>query len=87
MATRDDKQEALKEQINKRETKPDNNPNTGKQQTPLKGETDMEPDEFLAPNADTDLPIDHHVSNDAVLRGEDHADEKADNQPSQDKSD
>ena len=84
MATNNHKQEASKEKANKN---PGNNPKTGQQQTPAKPDSDMEPDEFLAPNADTDLPIDHHVSNDSVLRGEDHADEKADNLPSQDKSD
>lgn len=85
MTTRNHKQEAPKEQLNKQETKPDSNPITGKKGNPLKADTDMEPDEFLAPNADTDLPIDHHVANDSVLHGEDHADEKGDNQPSGDK--
>ena len=84
MATKNDKQEAPKEQVNK---KPGNKPTTGQQENLVKPDSDMEPDEFLAPNADTDLPIDHHVANDSVLNGEDHANEKADNLPSQDKSD
>ena len=84
MATSKPKQEASKEKTNK---KPGNNSTAGQQENPVKPDSDMEPDEFLAPNADTDLPIDHHVSNDSVLRGEDHADEKVDNLPSQDKSD
>jgi len=84
MITDKHKQETPKEQVNKNpETKQGSNPNAGQQETPLKADSDMEPDEFLAPNADTDVPIDHHVANDAVLRGEDHADEKPENQPSQ----
>jgi hypothetical protein len=85
MATRNDKQETPKgKPNNKAENKPGININPGSQETPLK-ESDMEPDEFLAPNADTDLPIDHQVLNDSVLRGEDHANEKVDNLPSKDK--
>jgi hypothetical protein len=39
--------------------------------------TDTAPDEFIAPNADTDVPLDGEgVVNDAVLRGEDHEDDK-----------
>ena len=41
-----------------------------------KRDTDTEPDEFIGPDADTDIPSDGSVENDAVLRGEDHADEK-----------
>ncbi|AEV99213.1 hypothetical protein A4D02_31940 [Niastella koreensis] len=33
------------------------------------------PDEFIGPDADTDVPLDGGVENDAVLRGEHHADE------------
>lgn len=45
-----------------------------------KNETDTAPDEFIAPNADTDVPLDHEgIVNDAVLRGEDHENDKADN--------
>lgn len=85
MATQNHKQGSPKEDIKKQKTKPKgSNPNS-EQQPPVKADSDMEPDEFLAPNADTDLPIDHHVANDSVLRGEDHADEKVDNLPSEDK--
>jgi hypothetical protein len=41
-----------------------------------KRDTDTAPDEFIGPEADTDVPLDGSVENDAVLRGEDHADEK-----------
>lgn len=37
---------------------------------------DTAPDEFIAPDADTDVPIDGQVRNDAVLRGEDHAQDR-----------
>ncbi|MDF2193442.1 hypothetical protein [Paraflavitalea sp. CAU 1676] len=37
---------------------------------------DTAPEDPGAPAADTDLPIDGEVRNDAVLRGEEHADEK-----------
>ncbi|WP_276484004.1 hypothetical protein [Paraflavitalea pollutisoli] len=37
---------------------------------------DTAPDEFIAPKADTDIPIDGQVRNDAVLRGEDHAQDR-----------
>jgi hypothetical protein len=85
MATRNDQQEAPKGKFkNKADTKPDVNTKLSPQETPPKIETDMEPDEFLAPNADTDLPIDHQVLNDAVLRGEGHANENV-NIPSRDK--
>jgi len=48
-----------------------------------KRDTDTEPDEFIGPDADTDIPQDGSVKNDAVLRGEDHADvnEKIDKLP------
>lgn len=39
-----------------------------------KNNTDTAPDEFLSPKADTDLPIDGQVLNDASLRGEMHED-------------
>lgn len=84
MATKNDKQEAPKEKLkNKADTNPDIK--LSPQEPSPKIETDMEPDEFLAPNADTDQPIDHQVLNDAVLRGEDHANEKVDNIPARDK--
>jgi hypothetical protein len=41
--------------------------------------TDTAPDEFIAPNAETDVPLDGEgVVNDAVLRGEDHENDKLD---------
>jgi hypothetical protein len=46
-----------------------------KKEIPVKNDTDTEPDEFIGPNADTDQPIDGQVVNDAVLRGEPHADD------------
>ncbi len=46
-----------------------------------KRDTDTAPDEFIGPDADTDLPIDGSVVNDAVLRGEPHADDKLNEQP------
>lgn len=46
-----------------------------------KNQTDTAPDEFIAPNADTDLPLENEgIVNDAVLRGEDHENDKAENQ-------
>ncbi|MCS3797361.1 hypothetical protein [Niastella sp. OAS944] len=43
-------------------------------------QTDTAPDEFIAPNADTDVPLDNEgIVNDAVLRGEDHENDKAEN--------
>lgn len=42
-----------------------------------KNQTDTAPDEFIAPNADTDVPLDNEgIVNDAVLRGEDHENDK-----------
>jgi|GEM_PF-6731718 len=55
--------------------KEDNNVNVELQKELQKRDTDTAPDEFISPDADTDLPIDGSVENDAVLRGEDHADE------------
>lgn len=39
-------------------------------------EPDTAPDEFIGPQADTDIPIDGQVRNDATLRGEDHAQDR-----------
>lgn len=45
-----------------------------------KNETDTAPDEFIAPNADTDVPLDGKgIVNDAVLHGEDHPTDKPEN--------
>jgi hypothetical protein len=57
-----------------------------KKENPVKNDTDTEPDEFIGPDADTDLPIDGQVVNDAVLRGEPHADSDIDNLPLPDKN-
>ncbi|WP_205509945.1 hypothetical protein [Longitalea arenae] len=63
-----------------------NNDNADLEQTPLKAaDSDMEPDEFIGSNADTDLPLDRQVINDAVLRGEPKADDKALKGPPEDK--
>lgn len=53
---------------------PGKDENAEKVETPLQNKTDTAPDEFIAPNADTDQPLDGHIVNDAVLFGEDHAD-------------
>lgn len=45
-----------------------------------KNETDTAPDEFISPNADTDVPLDGEgIVNDAVLRGEDHPTDNPEN--------
>ena len=45
-----------------------------------KNQTDTAPDEFIAPNADTDVPLEGEgIVNDAVLRGEDHENDKPEN--------
>ncbi|HEY8895541.1 MAG TPA: hypothetical protein VIM79_12025 [Niastella sp.] len=45
-----------------------------------KNQTDTAPDEFISPNADTDLPLEGEgIVNDAVLRGEDHENDKPEN--------
>lgn len=54
-----------------------------KEESPVKNDTDTEPDEFIGTNADTDQPIDGQVINDAVLRGEPHANTEI-NWPAQD---
>lgn len=47
-----------------------------KEKFPEKNEPDTAPDEFIAPNADTDQPLDGKgIVNDAVLGGEDHQNE------------
>jgi hypothetical protein len=57
------------------ETKSGSDNPVNKNETPVKNDTDTEPDEFIGTDADTDLPIDGQVINDAVLRGEPHADD------------
>ena len=65
-----------KEDPNKNAQKGKNNVNVELQKELQKRDTDTAPDEFIGPDADTDVPLDGSVKNDAVLRGEDHADEK-----------
>jgi len=60
----------------KPDKKEENNVNVELQKELQKRDNDTAPDEFISPDADTDLPLDGAVENDAVLRGEDHADEK-----------
>jgi hypothetical protein len=84
MTTKKDKQKELKKN-NQFETSLSNDNKVVQKETPVKNDSDTEPDEFISPNADTDLPIEGQVINDAVLRGEPHADDKARNWPPQDK--
>jgi hypothetical protein len=52
---------------------PVNDRNQEQEKALAKNDSDTEPDEFIAPNADTDQPIeDKGIVNDAVLGGEDH---------------
>jgi hypothetical protein len=61
--------------------KPVNNRDAEKEKAG-KNQTDTAPDEFIAPNADTDVPLNNEgIVNDAVLRGEDHENEKPENRP------
>ena len=81
----------LKDEVKKRETdvnetKSDQDNNDIQKINPVKNDTDTEPDEFIGPDADTDLPIDGQVVNDAVLRGEPHADNDIKNLPLPDKN-
>jgi hypothetical protein len=81
----------LQEEVQKPEADlNESNPGSGnpgnKKENPVKNDTDTEPDEFIGPDADTDLPIDGQVVNDAVLRGEPHADNDIDNLPLPDKN-
>lgn len=51
-----------------------------------KNEPDTAPDEFIAPNADTDQPLDDKgIVNDAVLGGEDHQTINPDRLPKENK--
>jgi hypothetical protein len=65
-----------KEEPKKNAQKGKNNVNVELQKELQKRDTDTAPDEFIGPDADTDVPLDGSVKNDAVLRGEDHADEQ-----------
>jgi len=70
MTTKNEKQAPKKP-----DKKEENNVNVELQKKLQKRDTDTEPDEFIGPDADTDVPPDGGVENDAVLRGENHADE------------
>lgn len=80
MATIDDKPINSNKGAQKELEKKAQKINADQKKAALKGDSDTEPDEFIGPDADTDLPIDGQVLNDAVLRGE----PKADDWPSQD---
>jgi hypothetical protein len=57
------------------EPKSENERKLQQQKVLTKNDSDTEPDEFIAPNADTDQPLDGKgIVNDAVLGGEDHTD-------------
>ena len=60
-----------------------NNVNVELQKELQKRDTDTAPDEFIGPDADTDVPLDNSVENDAVLRGEPHADDVVNQEPDQ----
>jgi hypothetical protein len=53
--------------------------NLSKEEARLQNKSDTAPDEFIAPDADTDQPLDDGIVNDATLRGEDHQDDNIDN--------
>lgn len=73
MDTIKNKKENLTRQQPKREQT--SGESVDQEKTPVKAEPDTGPDEFIGPNADTDLPLDREVINDAVLRGEPKADD------------
>lgn len=54
-------------------TRPGDDRNLEQEKVAGKNDSDTEPDEFIAPNADTDQPLEGKgIVNDAVLGGEDH---------------
>ncbi|MBO9204455.1 MULTISPECIES: hypothetical protein [Niastella] len=57
------------------EQREDDKVNVELQKKLQKRDNDTAPDEFLGPDADTDVPLDGSVENDAVLRGEGHMEE------------
>jgi hypothetical protein len=73
--------EEQKREADVNETKSNKGNNDMQKENSVKNDTDTEPDEFIGPDADTDLPIDGQVVNDAVLRGEPHADNDIKNLP------
>ena len=64
----------------KQKDKAANDRNLEQEKKAGKNETDTAPDEFISPNADTDVPLEGEgIVNDAVLRGEDHQNDKPEN--------
>jgi hypothetical protein len=64
----------------KQKDKAANDRNLEQEKKAGKNQTDTAPDEFIAPNADTDVPLEGEgIVNDAVLRGEDHENDKPEN--------
>ena len=64
----------------KQKDKAANDRNLEQEKKAGKNQTDTAPDEFIAPNADTDVPLEGEgIVNDAVLRGENHANDKPEN--------
>lgn len=84
MANKKDKEEGLKKQARKKfETEAgEDQPAAGKK-TPAGEDPDTVPDEFIATKPDIDEPVDRQVRNDAVLRGEDHANDKLFSSPAE----
>jgi len=64
----------------KQKDKAANDRNLEQEKKAGKNQTDTAPDEFISPNADTDVPLEGEgIVNDAVLRGEDHENDKPEN--------
>lgn len=53
--------------------------NLRKEEAQLQNKSDTAPDEFIAPDADTDQPLNGGIENDATLHGEEHQDDNVDN--------
>lgn len=70
-------------QAPKKPAKKEDNINVELKKALQKRDTDTAPDEFIGPDADTDVPLDNSVENDAVLRGEPHADDTVNQEPDQ----
>ena len=63
-------------QGSEKEKKATNTPNLQQEKELAKSDSDTAPDEFIAPNADTDTPLEGKgIVNDAVLGGEGHKSE------------
>jgi hypothetical protein len=69
-----------------KEKKTGNNPNLQQEKELARNDLDTAPDEFIAPNADTDQPLEGKgIVNDSVLGGEDHKDESFKKTPGKEK--